>query len=493
MKDNNILLVYPGPFGSLFPELPLPLLYLSWALKKEGFNVEILDMRIKDYRQVGVSDYLFVGITSLTGPMIKEGLKFARYMRGVNENILIVWGGIHVSLLPEQSLSNPYVDIVVRGEGERTIQELAQCLKDNGDLSTIKGISYKKNNRIINNPDREFIDLNEIDIELPYELFEMGKYTFTAFPVHTSRGCPYRCGFCYNLAFNKRKWRHKNAERVLDEIEYATKKFGYNKISFSLEDEFFIDVERVRQVCEGILERGININWESFCRFDSFQKVDDELLKLMEKSGCELLSFGGESGSQRVLDEIIKKDIKVEYIINTTERLSKTNIKQNISFMSGLPNVTEEDMKLTFKLIDAIARINPSIIFNGILLYTPYPGTPLFEYISKQCAYKIPESLEKWAQFAAFRNVGITWHTHSYINKYKIISILTRFPFWKNNFSLADVKNVLGGSRFSKFPFSLFYYLLTKSAIIRWKYKFFKFPIEWWLLEKILNKTRGFV
>lgn len=490
---NKVLLVYPGGFGSIFPELPMSLLYLSWALKKKGYYVEILDTRLRSYKEVKDKDYLFVGISSMTGLMIKEGLKVATHIRELNSQIPIVWGGVHVTLLPEQSLINPYVDIVVRGEGELTIQELSERLQNNESLSGVKGISFKKGNEVIANPDREVMDLNKIDTELPYELFDMNGYSFTAFPLHTSRGCPYRCGFCYNTVFNKRRWRYKTADKVLNEIEYAVKKFGISRISFTWEDEFFINVKRVRDVCTGILERGIDIKWDSFCRFNSFQMVDDDLLELIEKSGCATLSFGGESGSQRILDEVVKKDIKLEQIIKTTERLSKTNIRQIVSFMSCLPTETDEDMELTHKLMDRLVKINNNIYLNGIYLYTPYPGTPLFERIVKDYIYEAPNSLEKWSEYGIYRNVGIKWHPNDYIKKSKTISILTRFPFYKNKFTLKDVEKIVGGTRFSKFPYNVIYYLLTKLAIYRWRYKFFKYPIEWILLEKILERLRGFV
>lgn len=491
---NKILLVYPGKFGSIFPEIPMTLLYLSWALKKNGFEVEILDTRIRDFREIKGGDYLFVGISSLTGLMIKEGLKVAQYIRALNRDIPIVWGGVHPTLLPEQTLENPYVDIVVRGEGEITVQELAERLRNNSDLTAIKGISFKRKDGIISNPDREFMDLNQIDIELPYDLLDLPKYCLIGIPVHTSRGCPYRCGFCYNTAYNKRSWRHKSAERVLDEIKYVVKRFSCREVSFIWEDEFFIDVTRVRKICEGILQRGLKIRWVSFCRFNSFKKVDDDTLKLIERSGCQGLTFGAESGSQRILDEVIKKDITIDDVVTTIERLSKTNIPQVVSFMSGLPTETPADMKKTLNLIDKLVKISPKNLYlNGIFLYTPYPGTPLFNLVTEKYNYKPCASLEEWANFGVYRNVGITWHTKKYVDECKTISILTRFPFYLSKFALKDVKNVAGGKRLSKFPFSLGYYVLANLAILRWKHRFFKFPIELALLEKVLEKIRGFV
>ena len=492
-KSNTILLVYPGRSGAAFPELPLPLIYLSWALKKGGFDVDILDMRLTDYASINPNKYLFVGISAMTGPMIGEGLRFAQNVRKNAKNTPIVWGGIHPSLLPEQTLNHPHVDIVVRGEGESTIQELARAIRGGGDISAIKGIGYKKGGAIRINQDREFIDLNSIEKELPYELFPVERYSLEFFPVHTSRGCPYRCGFCYSLSFNKRKWRSKAALGVVEEIQYVQKRFGVDHMSFTWEDEFFIDTQRVRLICEELLRRNIKIKWDAFCRFNHFYKFDNDLVSLLEHSGCASLSFGGESGSQRMLDEVIKKDIKVEQVIETTDKLKGTKIKQIVSFISGLPTETEEDMRKTYKLMDRLYEINPNICLNGIFLYTPYPGTPLFNLVREKYNYKMPDSLEKWAEFKIYRGIGIEWHPKSYIRKYKTISILTRFPFYLNAFKLSDTEKVIGGGRFSAFPYNVIYYIFTMLARWRWRHKAFRFPLEWLLLEKIMDRKRGFV
>jgi len=321
----------------------------------------------------------------------------------------------------------------------------------------------------------------------------MDRYVIDIFPIHSSRGCPYRCSFCYSLVFNKRRWRAKSAVTVLDEIEYVINKFGVSHISFTWEDEFFIDKDRVKDICEGILERNINIKWDAFCRFNHFYKFEEDYIRLLERSGCASLSFGGESGSQRMLDDIITKDVVVEQMIITAKKLAKTKICQIVSFISGLPEETDRDMDLTFKLMDKLYEINPNIYLNGLFLYTPYPGTKLFELVATKYNYQIPDSLEAWANFGIFRNVGATWQTEDYMKKYKTVSILTRFPFYRNQFRLKDIGTVIGGGRFDKFPYNIIYYVFTSLARWRWKKKYFKFPIEWWLLEKIMERYRGFI
>jgi radical SAM superfamily enzyme YgiQ (UPF0313 family) len=492
-KANKILLVYPGSLNASFPELPLPLLYLSHALQKAGFSIDILDMRLQHYKTIDPREYMLVGISTATGPTITKGLELAAFVRSQASAIPIVWGGVHPSLLPEQTLQHPLVDVVVKGEGEATMQELAVAIRDGTDLAPIKGIGYKRNGTIQINQDREFINLDEIDIALPYELFAMDRYAISSFPMHTSRGCPYRCGFCYNLGFNKRKWRCKNAVHVVDEVQHVMERFGITHITFTWEDEFFINTERVRQIAEELLRRNITITWDAFCRFNHFYKFEREFIELLERSGCVSLSFGAESGSQRILNDVVNKDITIDHIITTTEKLKNTTIRQIVSFISGLPTETDEDMRLTYDLMERLYAINPRVYLNGLFLYTPYPGTPLFDLVKQRYGYQMPRSFEEWGKFKIFRGLGITWHSKQYINKYKTISILTRFPFYFHSFRFGDVKSVIGGERFAVFPYNLIYYLFTKSAQWRWRHKQFRFPVEWLVLEKVVDKVRGFV
>jgi len=493
MSRHKVLLAFAGQRTTFFPELPLSVLYLAWALRERQFEVEILDMRLRDYREIRAADYLLVGISSVTGSAVREGVALARHIRSLNPQVPVVWGGVHASMLPEQTLASPWADVVVRGEGERTLQELAQAYACGTPLDAIVGISFRKDGHVTHNPDREFMDLNQIPIELPYELLAMDRYNLESFPVHTSRGCPYRCGFCACLAMNRRHWRCKSAARVLDEVAYVVKRFKAKSITFAFEDEFFIDVKRVREICQGLIDRNLAVTWATFCRFNSFRKVDDELLALMKKSGCKILAFGVESGSQRILDTVIQKDIKLEWVMEATARLAGTGISQLVSFMSGLPGETEADMEKSFQLIDRLAELNPDIYVNGLVLYTPYPGTPLFDRVVKEHGYQHPQTLEAWADFGIYREVGATWHPKAYLKKYKMISMLSRFPFWKKRFALADVSGALVGSRFARFPFNVAYWLMVRLAMWRWRNRFFKFPVEYWVLEKALMRIRGFV
>jgi anaerobic magnesium-protoporphyrin IX monomethyl ester cyclase len=215
---KEVLLVFPGKYKAPDPQIPLSLLYIASILKQDHFNVRILDMRIEDFRGQSIGDPLFVGISCMSGMQIKYALEIAKFVKNQKPLCPIVWGGVHPTLLPEQTISNEYVDIVVRGEGELIVREIANQLSNNLPIESVKGISFKKAGKIMNNPDGDVIALDLIPIDLPYNLLEIEKYPSVKsgrFHIQTSRGCPHRCGFCYNISFNKSRWRGKSAKRVL--------------------------------------------------------------------------------------------------------------------------------------------------------------------------------------------------------------------------------------------------------------------------------------
>ena len=256
-NGQEVVLVFPGKNGAPDPQVPLALLHIAASLRQEGFKVRILDMRLEDYRNFKIGTPIFVGISCMSGLQIKYALEFARRLRMQNPHCPIVWGGVHPTLLPEQTASNSYVDVVVRGEGELIIKDLANALASNQPLDNVLGITYRSDGVIKSNPDGKVIDLDTIPVDLPYDLLQMERYPSVKsgrFHIQTSRGCPHRCGFCYNGLFNKNKWRAKSAERVLDEIEYILEKFPQVKIIDPIDDNFFVDEERVKEICNGILD-----------------------------------------------------------------------------------------------------------------------------------------------------------------------------------------------------------------------------------------------
>jgi anaerobic magnesium-protoporphyrin IX monomethyl ester cyclase len=484
LSREKVLLVYPGSntFGAAYP---MGILYIAQALRKINIDVSIFHMGTDNIKDLKPENYLFVGISMLTGDLVRNGLHFARFIKAFNKQIPIVLGGVHPTLLAEESLQNELIDFVVVGEGEKTAQELAIRLSNNEDISDIKGLGYKdSNNNPVVNPEPEFLDMEtELDFDIPYELLSFySKSKMTGVAVHTSRGCPYRCGFCYNVVVHDRKYRYKSTERVLDEIEYLYRKYNINTISFSSEDEFFIYPERVYNVLQGILERDIKVKWFSFCRFDNFLRGVDrfgqDFIDVIKKSGCSHLNLGSESGSQRILDEIVIKDSKVEHILRGVEVLKKNKIPHQSNFICGYPTETQADFNATLNLIEKIHLNNP-YIQTGLQKLIPVPGSSIYDLLKRDYGLKSPTSLEEWGNFPVdnFPYKEMSWISKEHRKQCQAYWTIAKFPYALGFTSHQDYKDWIANNETGKWPGYLDY-LMLRLQMWRYKNKFLKFMIE---------------
>jgi anaerobic magnesium-protoporphyrin IX monomethyl ester cyclase len=481
-KSKEILLVFPGKYKAPDPQIPLALLHIASPLQKAGYKVRIIDMRIEDYRNFNIGSPVFVGISCMSGLQIRYGLEFARKVRAEKPNVSIVWGGVHPTLLPEQTAANEYVDIVVRGEGEMVVAKLADKLAFSESLDNVAGITYRVGSVVKNNPDAQLIDLNDIPVDLPYDLLQMGAYPAVKsgrIHIQTSRGCPHRCGFCYNTIFNKRAWRGKSASRVLDEIEYLVKKFPNAKIIDPIDDNVFVDKKRVEDICNGIIARGIKVAWRANCRFDYLSTYDKDFINLLSKAGCVELDFGGETGSDR-LQKLICKDVTAEQMLQSVANLKKwaPSIEPYVSWMSGLPGETDQDLKATFDLMDRMVEANPRTQHYGIFVYTPFPSPVLGDLPAE---FKPPQTLEQWGDIDVF-HFKPPWHSKKQVAKLEAISAVTRLAF----FPEARIKERGLG-------FKLSYGIMNRLARNRWKRRYFGIPLELRLVNAVAKKLKGYL
>jgi anaerobic magnesium-protoporphyrin IX monomethyl ester cyclase len=481
-KRQEVLLVYPGKYGAPEPQIPLSLLHLASPLELAGYKVRIFDMRIENYKDFKIGNPVFVGISSMSGQQISYGLEFAEKVRTEVPSCPIVWGGVHPSLLPEQTIASRYADIVVRGEGELSIVELANKLSARLPLDKVPGITYKSEGKIKSNPNSPLIDLDSIPIDLPFNLLSLHEYpTLKAgrFHIQTSRGCPSRCSFCYNSTFNERIWRGKSASRVLDEIEYILVKFPNVKVIDPIDDNFFVDKKRVEDICRGIINRNITVSWRANCRFDYLATYGKGFLSLLEKAGCVELDFGGESGSEK-LQSLVNKDVTFEQMIKSVEnlRIWAPSIEPYVSWLSGLPNEKYKDLNKTFDLMDKMSQINPKTQHYGIFVYTPFPS-PLMESLPAE--FKPPQSLEEWGNIEVF-HFDPPWHSKKYVEKLHVISAVTRYAFYPK----ARIME-------RGFAFKLGYKFMNEAAKFRWKHRYFGFPIELKIANETARRLRGFL
>jgi anaerobic magnesium-protoporphyrin IX monomethyl ester cyclase len=479
---RDVLLVCPGRYRAPDPQVPLQLLHVAAALRDGGHRVRIVDMRLQDLRGYDLGDPLFVGITAMSGPQIRYGLEFAARVRAEKPRCPIVWGGVHPTLLPEQTAASELVDVVVRGESELVVAALADRLAAGDTPRDVNGLTFKVDGHVESTPDGDLIDLDQIALQLPLDLLRLGDYpTLQAgrFHIQTSRGCPHRCGFCYNSTFNKRRWRGKSPQRVVDEIELALQRFPHLKIIDPVDDNFFVDKERVAGICAEILRRNVRVAWRANCRFDYLATYDEEFLGLLERAGCRELDFGGESGSAS-MQQLVSKDVTADQILQSVANLHRwaPSIDPFVSWLSGLPGETYHDMEKTFSLMDRMADANPRTQHYGIFLYTPFPS-PLLDSLG--AAFRPPRSLAEWGNVEVF-HYHPPWHTRRYVNKLRGISAVTRYAFYPP-------------SRISERgpAFRTAYRLLNTAARYRWRHRHFSYPIELSLANVAARRLRGFL
>jgi anaerobic magnesium-protoporphyrin IX monomethyl ester cyclase len=478
-----IILIYPqlGP-QALMPQAPLSLLSICPNLETAGYNPVIVDTRIDpDYEETikgYLPDSLFVGITSMTGMQIQYALEVADFIRKLDPRKTIVWGGIHATILPEQTLQDSRVDIVVAGEGEDVVVELADCLAAKSDLKTVKGIYFhdEKGNTVFTGK-RPFMDMN--NVKMPsWHLVDVKKYSEIG--VQTARGCPFRCRFCFNHLYNGGKWRAKNSDLVVEELKILKERYTVNHIVF-YDDNFFSDLKRVRYLCEKIISHKLDIKWSTTCRADILaRRVDGDFAGLLKKAGVHILFVGSESGSQRILTEVINKQITTDDIIGMAERTRKYQLRVHTSFMSGFPDESESERRLTFNLMDRILEINPDLYITTICIYTPYPGNPLYDEIVLKGLFNPPEVLAEWANLTFF-NCSLPWLTRKERSMLENLAFISRFVFWHREIEERYIK-------FYHYPAYLFF---RADALLRWKFRFFNYAPEWKLFRRVIGYTEA--
>jgi anaerobic magnesium-protoporphyrin IX monomethyl ester cyclase len=306
-------------------------------------------------------------------------------------------GGPHVTVLDERTFSESSdVDIVVRGEGEQTMLELARLVSDGNlkSLSEIAGITFRKNGQVFRTTDRTFIE--DID-SLPYPAhkhFDLTKYKIsgkTYMPIITSRGCPFNCAFCLASKMCGKGFRARSPSKVVDELEWLRDTFGAGAFAF-YDDTFTFDVNRAMAICDEMKARKFDMPWDCRTRVD---KVSKELLTKLRSTNCQLIHFGVESGSQQMLNTM-RKGTTVDQNARAIKLAKEADVLVAISLVIGYPGETSEMLQQT---ADFIHRTKPDYVY--MCEAVPYPGTELYYYI-KQLGL---EMTEDWNQYHEQRQV----------------------------------------------------------------------------------------
>ncbi len=319
----------------------------------------------------------------------------ARLTKSINSDTPVVLGGPATSTCTEQVLADCNVDYAVRGEGEATIVELADALdQSRSDLSSIAGISYRGPSGTVHTADRPLIkDISSLpsparDRLLYTEQLPERKVRYMMGEMITSRGCPYPCTFCaVRDVWGSAKTRLRTPESVVDEIVHLRDRHGVRFVTL-WDDLFTTSRKRTEAICNLLLERQVNVEWLCLVRANT---INAELLALMKQAGCVQVQMGVESGSERVLDSMLK-GISLDDMKKASELVHQAGIALHIFLIMGLPGETADEMRQTMDVIPVIA---PDCV--ELSVFAPYPGTPLYQELQR--AGKITEQDGQTADF----------------------------------------------------------------------------------------------
>ena len=376
---------------------PLGLAYIGAVLIENSIDVAALDMNIPSTslrtlkRRIEAECPAIVGISAYT-ETYSIALEIARVAKGVNPEIITIMGGPHVTFVPCDTVNTPEVDIVVRNEGEFSMLELVRHFRDGvGFLDEIKGITFMRNGRCISTAPRPFI--NDLDaLPLPAQhLFPLSLYQYPG-NILTARGCPYNCIFCAAGAMGGSTYRLRSPEGVMNEIVHLAEEHECRFFTF-IDDTFTVFRDRTLKICDLIEKSGIDMQWQCSTRVNT---VTRDMLERMAQVGCTTITYGVESGSQRVLDSI-KKGITLKQVRNAVRWALEAGIRVFCSFMIPHPEDTVETVLQTKKLMVELARLGAAVTLS---FTAPYPGTYLYEN-AKELGITFP--LDNWNGFCTGR------------------------------------------------------------------------------------------
>ncbi len=453
MSDNKkkIFLIYPPspvlnredrcqqPTKELLVIPPLPptdLMYLASVAEKEGFEAKICDYSqggdlVEDLKEFK-PDYLVVNVAT---PTLEHDLDALKIAKDILPNVVTIAKGAIFLTKSEDILKNhEALDIVIFGEAEDTLKEILQ------GVEIPLGIYYREDGQIKFSGVRPFID--NLD-EIPFPARHLVDNTIYRRPdnnkvqavVKVARGCPFHCFFCLATPVSGAKVRRRSVENIVEELKECVEKYNITNFVF-WSDIFNLDKNWTMALCQAIIDSGLKITWSANTRADT---ADDEMAKMMYKSGCRLVSIGVESGSQYMLEKMGKK-ITLDDVRRTVKTFKDAKIRIYNYFVIGLPWESEETVEETIRF-----AIELDSDFISFYTATPLPGSRFYEYAKEHDLFDKETSFENAYFYPAVNTHNLTrdrvFELHKsaikrfYLRPLYILKMLTRIR------SFAEVKS----------------------------------------------------
>ena len=424
MRLNKILLLIPPAFSRAKPRdiTPLPpmgLGYLASIAENLGIEVKIFDCLMLGWeREEYINETLVrVGlpnqeiqkqIRQFQPDMVGINCQFSRQykiyheifalIKNIDSRIIVLAGGPHATVCPEEVLRDDNCDYLLQGEAEESFHELIMALESGQEITSIDGLGWKQDDKVKINPKLKFI--NDLDsIPFPaYHLMGLDKYfglkashgerhknRFS--PIVTSRGCPAKCTFCSANQVWGNKYRVRSVEKVIEEMRLLKDNYGIEEIMFE-DDNVTANNKRAKHLFSRMIEEDFDFVWDT-PNGAGVWNMDEEMIDLIKKSGCVGLHFPVESGSQEILKNVIKKPVNLERVKELTKYCKKINLYYSMFLVIGMPGETLADMWKSIKFAADCGCYIPHIS-----VATPYPGTQLYETCLKNGYFSKPFSLD---------------------------------------------------------------------------------------------------
>jgi anaerobic magnesium-protoporphyrin IX monomethyl ester cyclase len=388
---------------AVFFTMPLALLAIGSELDPNTYEVVIVDGRLEADAQAAVLSQLdgalCLGVTVLTGAPISDALKVTRAAKRARPDLPVVWGGWHPSMFSRECLSEPSVDVTVRGQGEETFAEIVARLAQGRSLEGCAGCTIRlPDGTIHENPPRPLAPVDKfrahdyglIPVERYYELKGKRQLDYIS-----SQGCNFRCAFCSDPFVYGRKWVGLEPTRMALRLKELWDRYRFDDVNFQ-DETFFTKRDRVQALADRIVESGMKITWAATMRADQGVRLPDDVWARCKQSGLRRLLVGVESGSDEMLKRI-RKDIRIEQVFWTARQMLKYDLAGHFPFIVGFPDESDASIQATLDCAKKLRSMSPDFL-TPIYYFKPYPGSELV-IEAVQRGFRLPDTLEAWSEF----------------------------------------------------------------------------------------------
>ena len=414
---------------AVFFTMPLALLAIGSEFDPELYEVIIIDARLEPDPEGAVlaqlEGALCLGVTVLTGAPISDALSISRAAKRAHPSLPVVWGGWHPSMFARECLAEPSVDVTVRGQGEETFAEIVRRLAGGHSLEGCAGCTVRlADGSICENPSRPLAPVDRFRAH-DYGLIPVERYFALKgkrqLDYISSQGCAFRCAFCSDPFVYGRRWVGLEPTRMALRLKELWDRYRFNDVNFQ-DETFFTRARRVQTLADHIIDSGMKITWAGTMRADQGVRLPEEVWARCKQSGLRRLLVGVESGSNEMLKRI-RKDIRIEQVYQTAERMLKYGIAGHFPFIVGFPEESDASIQATLDCAKRLRSLSPDFL-TPIFYFKPYPGSELvMEAVAR--GFQLPQTLEDWSTFDYVAGLPGPWVS---AEKYRLIE---RFKFFQ--------------------------------------------------------------